>query len=302
MAGWREGALWILILFALTQATGVLFQSFVFEVERGSTEHFVKGESRSLSPYRGNWIPLLILPAAFLVVVNIYLVLLRSRLLVRLLKYLVYGMAILSLVVVAQILGAVLLAILMALGLPIPIAPFEYALLIASLLLPALLVAGRYVVLVKNALGISLCALVGTSVAGYFSSATILALLAVISLFDYYFVVRSKKIVRIAEAMEAHQIPFALSVRYTEPEPRPMEMEAQLGFGDLILATGLAVALYIDGGAALALLAVATTTTALGLFLALAHRGGDVKPYPAMPAIFLGGLVGYLGGILLALR
>ncbi len=298
MAGWKRGALGILILFAFTQATGVLFQSFVFEVERGSEEHFAKQESRSLSPYRGNWIPLLILPAAFLVVVNIYLVLLRSRLLVRLLKYLVYGMAILSLVVVTQILGAVLLA----LGLPVPVAPFEFALLIASLLLPALLVVGRWKIQVRNALGISLCAMVGTSVAGYFSSATILALLGVLSLFDYYFVLRSRKIVRIAAAMEAHEIPFALSVRYTEPEPRPMEMEAQLGFGDLILATGLAVALYIDGNAASALLAIATTTTSLGLFLALAHRGGDVKPYPAMPAVFVGGLVGYLAGILLTLR
>ena len=117
MAGWKRGALGILILFAFTQATGVLFQSFVFEVERGSGEHFVKGESKSLSPYRGNWIPLLILPAAFLVVVNIYLLLFRSRLLVRLLKYLVYGMAIQSLVVVTQILGAVLLAILITMGL-----------------------------------------------------------------------------------------------------------------------------------------------------------------------------------------
>ncbi|MBI4344607.1 MAG: hypothetical protein HY555_03365 [Euryarchaeota archaeon] len=299
MAGWKRGALGILILFAFTQATGVLFQSFVFEVERSSEEHFIKEESRSLSPYRGNWIPLLILPVAFLVVVNVYLALFRSRLLVRLLKYLVYGMAILSLVVVAQILGAVLLA----LGLPVPVAPFEYALLIASLLLPPfLLLTGRWKIQVRNALGISLCALVGTSVAGYFSSATVLALLGVLSLFDYYFVLRSRKIVRIAAAMEAHQIPFALSVRYTEPEPRPMEMEAQLGFGDLILATGLAVALYIDGNAASALLAISTTTTALGLFLAMAHRGGDARPYPAMPAVFLGGLVGYLGGILLALR
>lgn len=299
MEGWKRGVLWILILFAFTQATGVLFQSFVFEVERGSGEHFIKEESKSLSPYRGNWIPLLILPAAFLVVVNIYLLLFRSRLLVRLLKYLVYGMAILSLVVVTQILGAVLLA----LGLPVPVAPFEYALLIASLLLPpALLMTGRCAPYVKNALGISLCALVGASLAGYFSSTTVLALLAVISLFDYYFVLRSKKIVRIAEAMEAHEIPYALGIRYSEAKPRPMEVEAQLGFGDLIMATGLAVALYIDGDATSALLAVSATTIALGLFLALAHRGGDARPYPAMPAVFLGGLAGYLAGILLTLR
>jgi hypothetical protein len=91
----------------------------------------------------------------------------------------------------------------------------------------------------------------------------------------------------VVETLEKHEIPLAVS--YTTDKS-----EYQLGFGDLIFATGIAVSSFIDLDLVAAVRTVIMTTLALMIFMVMLERGGKGQPYPAVPAIFVGGLLSAL--------
>jgi hypothetical protein len=70
--------------------------------------------------------------------------------------------------------------------------------------------------------------------------------------------------------------------------------EYQLGFGDLIFATGITVAFFVDKDALAALTTILSTTASLTVFLFFVGKKKRAKPYPAIPAIFFGGMVSAL--------
>jgi presenilin-like A22 family membrane protease len=294
---WRSAFLIILILFAVTQILGVMFQYTLFEIERQENPTLVKQESESLSPYRGTGIPLVVLPIAFLIVLNLYLFLFRFNLAIKIFKIFIYVAAIFCFAVIMQVIGAFFLTLVVDVGLYLNV--IQNANLIVSIVAPTLLlIVGKYRIIINNVLGICLCAIVGSVLASYFTIKTIIVLLGVISIFDYYFVMRSKKIPTLVEILEKYDMPIALDISYPrernlkEPKETVETRESgyQLGFGDLVFATGLSVAFYIDSNAIAAMTTTITTTLALAMFILLVKKEGT-KPYPAIPAIFIGGLI-----------
>lgn len=264
-------------MFATTQLLGTFFQLTVFELEKKEKPEFSKQTSESLSPYRGTQIPLVLLPIAFVVMLNVYLFLFRFSIIIKIAKISIYSFSIISFAIIMQMLGAYFLT------------PFLQNInLILSLAGPTLLLlVGKMREHLNNILGICLCAITGTVLASYFTIGTILALLAVISFFDYYFVLRTKQIPKVVETLEKHEIPLAVS--YTTDKS-----EYQLGFGDLIFATGIAVSSFIDLDLVAAVRTVIMTTSALMIFMVMLEKKGKGQPYPAVPAIFVGGLLSAL--------
>jgi hypothetical protein len=257
-----------------------MFQYTIFEIERQENPEFTKQTSESLSPYRGTEIPLIALPVAFVIVLNLYLFLFRFTLAVRIIKIAIYVFSIFCFAIIMQILGAFLLTV-----------PLQSINFILSLTVPTvLLIMGRYRNIVDNILGVCLCAIAGSVLASYFTINSILVLLAVISFFDYYFVVRAEKIPKIVDVLDRYEIPLA--IRYAMgKEPKT---EYQLGFGDLIFATGITVAFFVDKDALAALTTILSTTASLTVFLFFVGKKKRAKPYPAIPAIFFGGMVSAL--------
>jgi presenilin-like A22 family membrane protease len=141
--------------------------------------------------------------------------------------------------------------------------------------------------IIDNILGMSICAITGSFIACYFTTWSILILLAILSVFDYYFVLRSKQIPKVADILERHNVPVAIS-------EIKIQTKYQLGFGDLIFATGLTVAFFIDGDIFAAIRTIGATTFSLCLFLSLLRKK---QPYPAIPAIFAGGILSALFGM-----
>lgn len=304
MSTWRNIYLALIFIFALTQLLGILFQHTIFEIESQGNPEFSKGKSQALSEYRDTSRPTLILPLLLIVAVNLYLFLFRFGIIVKFLKTLIYIAAIFSFAIIVQVLSAISLSILSrVVRIPFSIISLQYAILFISVLLPVMLVLkNKHKNVVKNALGISLCAIAGSALAAYFNIATILAVLLLLSIYDYVFVKKTKQIVRLAEMFDEHDIPFALDIGNGEKsELKDMEVaegdasyavRQQLGYGDLIFATGLAVATFIDGDFISSLIMIVTVTFSLAIFLYYLHMTGNNEPQPALPPIFVGGLVG----------
>jgi hypothetical protein len=253
---------------------GTFFQFTIFEIEKLENPDFSKQTSESLSPYRGTQTPLILLPIAFLVVLNLYLFIIRFSLIIKIVKISIYLFSIICFALIMQILGAYTLTPLM-----------QNINFILSLVVPTLLLlSGKFRDHLNNILGISLCAITGSFLASYFTKGSILVLLAIISFFDYYFVMRTKQIPKIIKILDKNRIPLALSYASGTAQ-------YQLGFGDLIFATGITVAFFIDGDIISAIRTVILTTISLTVFMFILEEKGNSQPYPAIPAIFVGGLV-----------
>jgi|GEM_PF-5028773 uncharacterized protein YneF (UPF0154 family) len=272
----------ILLMFSITQLLGTFFQLTIFEIEKRDNPHFTKQTSESLSPYRGSNIPLFLLPIAFVIMLNVYLFLFRFSLILKLAKAYIYIFSIICFAITTQIIGAYILT------------PYLQNInLILSLLVPSfLLVLGKLKNIVNNILGISLCGITGSFLASFFTVNSMLALLGIISFLDYYFVIREKKIPRIVETLSDYEIPLAIS--YSSKS-----IEYQLGYGDLIFATGITVAFFIDIDLLSAIRTIAFTTLFLMLYIISLSKKEGGKPYPAIPAIFAGGVVSAIFGVLL---
>jgi presenilin-like A22 family membrane protease len=303
---WRNVYLALIFIFALTQFLGILFQYTIFEIESQGDPGFSKEKSQTLSEYRDTGRPILILPILLVVVLNLYLFLFRFNAIVKFLKTSIYIAAIFSFAMIVQILSGMFLSILsVVIRIPFSVASLQYLILFISVLLPVvLLIKDKHKNVVKNALGISLCAIAGSALATYFNIVTILAVLLLLSVYDYLFVKKTRQIVRLAEMFDEHDIPFALDlgqgqeVVMEEVERADNDTDyavrQQLGFGDLVFATGLAVATFIDNNFTSSLIMIGTVTFSLAIFLYYLHRTGNTEPQPAIPPIFLGGLFGAL--------
>ena len=145
---------------------------------------------------------------------------------------------------------------------------------------------------------------------------SILGLLFILSFYDFVFVTKTKHIPKLVGMLDKHNVLLTMDIgpkrnmdESLEPEPTIEEEEEErqdtgitvkkvkvtgrrLGFGDLIFATGLSVATYVDKSALAAMIMVFFTTISLGGFLEYLQRTDNSKPQPAIPPIFLGGLLG----------
>lgn len=287
----------ILIMFASTQALGVAFQYVAFEIEKqGRESEFSRQASESFSPYRGSEAPLIALPLAFVAAIYFYLFAFRFRIALKLIKLGIYAASILSFALATQIIAAFALSALPANAAPDFVLIQQINFLLSLAVPSALLVTGRYKTQLNNVLGICLCAMLGYSLAAYFTLATTLALLFLVALLDYYFVLRNRKILRLVEMLEKYEMPFALEsgrgAKISAAQSSAGEgvvIGHALGFGDLIFATALSASAFVDKDAFAAALTILFTTVSLGAFILLFSKKG--KPMPAMPSIFVGGMV-----------
>lgn len=305
----------LLFLFASTQVLGVLYQFTLFEIERLEKPGVLKRESETLSPYRETSTPLILFALIFVIAINLYLFLFRLDIAARILMLFIYVSAIFSFAIITQILVGIALSLLsLVVSLPAGMVAVQGLIFIASLIVPSiLLLTKRYQTVLRVALGISLCAIAGAVVASFFTLKTILALLAILSLYDYVFVKKTRHIPKIVKMLDKHNVLLTLDIgprRPIEEPPEPLKVLAgdrkivrvegrRLGFGDLIFATGLSVATYIDKNVPAAMIMVLFTTLSLGAFLYYLQRTGNTKPQPAIPPIFIGGLMGAIFSILL---
>lgn len=218
----------------------------------------------------------LILPVAFIAIINLYIFFFRFRSSLKLLKIYFFVVAILAWAVVSSTLlgylgfGSVWLYVFLTIA-------------------PLALLRTSFRPLAENLLAVSLSCMAGASLAIIFSLKALLVATAMLSLLDYYFVLREEKIVQVAEKFRKAEIPIGIVVGGREG--------LALGFGDLIFSTAMVVATFVEAGL-LHSFAMALTIS-LSLFAYLDRLLKKGKPLPALPPVFAGALIGAVAGRLL---
>ncbi|MFQ5974908.1 MAG: hypothetical protein ACE5J5_01140 [Candidatus Hydrothermarchaeales archaeon] len=310
----------LLFLFATTQVLGVIYQAYWFEAERLNNPDFVKQESMTLSPKRETKWPLILFAIAFVFAIFIYTFLFRLNVAAKALKIFIFLVAIMSFFLISWSLGFWLYIFMIeTIALQQNLILVFEALLMLSIFLATTIVAllvitGKYQTIIRPILGVTLCAMTGAAIASYFTLKTILALLFILSIYDFVFVKKTKHIPKLVTMLDKHNVLLTMDIgpkRSLDAPEEPVELVdkddktgttlvgRRLGFGDLIFATGLAVATYVDKNALAAMIMVFFTTLSLGGFLDYLHRTNNTNPQPAIPPIFVGGLMGAIFAFLL---
>ncbi len=308
----------LLILFATTQILGVIYQSTLFRIEGETNPQFIKQESEFLDPARETYWPLIVFSTAFVFAIVFYTFLFRLNMAAKALKFFIFFIAIFSFFMIISSLFFwldVLLTeiIMLPHSLIVIVRPILNLTVFLSVLVVAVLILkGRYQEIIRPMLGVTLCAMTGAAIASYFTLKTILALLFILSFYDFVFVKKTKHIPKLVTMLDKHNVLLTMDIgpkRSLEPSEEPPEIEEdktkvklvgrRLGFGDLIFATGLAVATYVDKNVMAAIIMVFFTTLSLGGFLEYLQRTNNTNPQPAIPPIFVGGLVGAVFAVIL---
>jgi len=315
----KKTVLLLLFLFATTQVLGVVYQSYMFEIERIQNPEMKKQESEFLDPARETYLPLIIFAIVFVFAIVIYTFIFKFNPAAKALKIFIFITAILSFLMISGSLIFWLdIFILGMISLPQNlILAFEttlmFTVLLSTLLVAALVITGKQQAIIRPMLGVTLCAMAGAAIASFFTLKTILALLFILSFYDFVFVKKTKHIPKLVTMLDKHNVLLTMDIgpkRSLEPPEDPPEITEddktqvkhvgrRLGFGDLIFATGLAVTTYVDKNVMAAMIMVFFTTLSLGGFLEYLQRTNNTKPQPAIPPIFIGGLMGAIFIILL---
>ncbi len=315
----KEIMILLLFLFATTQILGIGYQAFWFELESRQKPDFIKQESEVLNPARETYWPLLIFATVFVIAIVFYTFLFRLNLAAKALKIFIFIAAIFSFFSISWSLGFWLdIFIIETITLPQNlILAFEttlmFSILLSTLLVAVLVIMGKHQAIIRPMLGVTLCAMAGASIASFFTMKTILALLFILSFYDFVFVKKTKHIPKLVTMLDKHNVLLTMDIgpkRSLEPLEEPPEIKEEdktkvklagrrLGFGDLIFATGLAVATYVDKNVMAAMIMVFFTTLSLGGFLEYLQRTDNTNPQPAIPPIFVGGLVGAIFAVIL---
>ncbi|MFQ5888394.1 MAG: hypothetical protein ACE5HY_06830, partial [Candidatus Hydrothermarchaeales archaeon] len=294
----KKTVILLLFLFATTQILGVVYQSTLFEIEKEQKPEFIKQESEFLDPTRETYWPLIIFATVFVVAVVIYTFLFRLNMVAKALKIFIFIVAILSFFWISWSLGFWLdIFIIETIALPQNLILAFEAILILSILLATLIVVilvitGKYQAIIRPVLGVTLCAMTGAAIARFFTLKTILALLFILSIYDFVFVKKTKHIPKLVTMLDKHNVLLTMDIgpkRSLDTPEEPVELKEgdktservvgrRLGFGDLIFATGLAVATYIDKNALAAMIMVFFTTFSLGGFLDYLQRTDNTNP------------------------
>ncbi len=312
----------LLFLFATTQVLGVVYQSYLFEIERIQKPEMKKQESEFLDPARETYLPLIIFAIVFVFAIMIYTFLFKFNPAAKALKIFIFIAAIFSFLMISWSLGFWLDIFIIETTLPQNlILAFEttlmFAILLSTLLVAVLVITGKHQAIIRPMLGVTLCAMAGAAIASFFTLKTILALLFILSFYDFVFVKKTKHIPKLVTMLDKHNVlltmdigpkrsmdtsseePAELDEKEDEDKTKVKLVGRRLGFGDLIFATGLTVATYVDKNVMAAMIMVFFTTLSLGGFLEYLQRTNNTKPQPAIPPIFVGGLMGAIFIILL---
>ncbi len=212
----------------------------------------------------------LIIPVLFVVVVNLYLVFLRSQISLKILRYYVLVVGIISWwlvlasVMVRLYIGMLSDAVFMAFAIAIP-----------------LMLRTNFKRIAENLMALSLSSLAGATLALMLGVKPLLATLAILSILDYHFVLRNRKILEVAEKFQQAKIPLGVSVDIGD-------RRLTLGYGDMIFSTAVVCSAYIEYGI-LGIMPGILSAIALFVFLIKYSRK---KALPALPPIFIGSLLG----------
>ncbi|MEE8358329.1 MAG: hypothetical protein V3R82_02850, partial [Candidatus Hydrothermarchaeales archaeon] len=273
----------LLILFATTQILGVVYQSTLFRIEGETKPQFIKQESEFLDPARETYLPLIIFAIVFVFAIMIYTFLFKFNPAAKALKIFIFIAAIFSFLMISWSLVFWLdIFIIGTITLPQNlILAFEttlmFSILLSTLLVAVLVITGKHQAIIRPMLGVTLCAMTGAAIASFFTMKTILALLFILSFYDFIFVKKTKHIPKLVTMLDKHNVLLTMDIgpkRSLEPPEEPPEIEEvdktkvklvgrRLGFGDLIFATGLAVATYVDKNVMAAIIMVFFTTLSL---------------------------------------
>ncbi len=227
----------------------------------------VTSPQQVLSPDRNSTANAFILPIIFIIAINLYLFLFKFKVSLKLFRLYFFAISIFSWVIILSILS-----------------PYIYIWAIFIVFLsPFVLMKTKYRYISEDIFAMSLSSIAGASLALMFNLNTLFITIALLSLLDYYFVLKNKKIVKIAEKMKESRIPIGIAVG---SEKKRMA----LGYGDLIFSAGLVSAAFIKGGFAEAM--TIGFFASLSLFLYLNYFMKKGKALPALPPIFIGSLFG----------
>jgi len=232
----------------------------------------VASPQQVLSSSRNSTLNAFILPIVFIIAINLYLFLFRFKISLKLFRLYFLAISLFSWLIILSILFPY-----------IYIGAISNILFIIVLLSPFVLMKTKYRYISEDIFAMSLSSIAGASLALMFSLKSLFITIALLSLLDYYFVLKNKKIVKIAEKMKESRIPIGIAVG---SEKNRMA----LGYGDLIFSAGLVSAAFIDGGFAEAI--SIGFFASLSLFLYLSYFMKKGKALPALPPIFIGSLVG----------
>lgn len=294
----------LIFFFMLTSFFGLVYQNTLFEVEKirmGEVDQeFHKDESKSLSPYRDQFQPIIVLVFVLLIGLNIYLFLFKFNFILKFYKILLFLASMYCFILLIQIASGYIFPVVDPTR-SLPRSLIANILFLGGLVMPIILLRTRHKIAMQNMLGISLCGIMGASVAQYFNYFLLLGALGFISIFDYVNVKKTQKIPKILDLVEKEDIKMTLEIESREKDPsgKKVTIIHQLGYGDLIFSSALVVSLFIDKNILFSLVTMLSMTMSLWLFI---YIGTDIyrdDTLPAIPPIFIGGLTGVLISLLL---
>jgi hypothetical protein len=222
----------------------------------------------------------LAMPVLFILALNLYLILFRSRAFLKMVKFAVLASAYFSYALIILILLSMLEALL-----PAPSLLFLLVLLVA-LLLP-FAAPKKLKPWMRNLQLVCFSGVAGATLASYFSLGALVLGLALLAMLDYYYVLRKRAIPKLASQLEKAGVPFGVDVGAAD------ESRLVLGFGDLLFASSVAAASYAELGIAWGIAAIFSVSIAMLVFLRFTLRSAK-KAYPALPAVFFAALLVWL--------
>jgi prepilin signal peptidase PulO-like enzyme (type II secretory pathway) len=222
----------------------------------------------------------LAMPVLFILALNLYLILFRSRAFLKMVKLAVLASAYFSYALIILILLSMLESLFPSLSL------FFLLVLLAALLLP-FAAPQKLKLWVRNVQLASFAGVAGATLASYLSLGALVLGLALLAMLDYYYVLRKRAIPKLASQLEKAGVPFGVDVGAAD------ENRLVLGFGDLLFASSVAAASYAELGLAWGIAAIFSAATAMLVFLRFTLRSAK-KAYPALPAVFFAALLVWL--------
>lgn len=164
--------------------------------------------------------------------------------------------------------------------------PYE-ASTVAGMILGVALGIGRQLVpALRNPAVVLTCAGIGAIIGMSLTLLGAVAFLALLCVYDYIAVYKTKHMIDIAKTASAKEMPLLVSQKAVVPETKePLRLD--LGTGDVIAPIILGVSASSSlGGPAPEIFVLAGSSLALLLFLKFMFKKGNV--YPALPPIFFG--------------
>ncbi|WP_456474623.1 hypothetical protein, partial [Candidatus Pyrohabitans sp.] len=210
------------------------------------------------------------MPVLFILALNLYLILFRFRVFLRVLRLTILASAYFSYALIFLILFSLLEELVPALSILFLLA------FILALLLP-FASPQRLKPWVRNLQIACFSGLAGASLASLFSLGALVFGLALLSLLDCYYVLRRQAIPELATRLEKAGVPFGIEVDIAR------EKRLILGFGDLFFASSVAAVSYAELGIPWGIAAIILIAVAMFAFLRFTQRRGR-EAYPALPA------------------